>query len=125
MWKLLLGLVTGPLSSISNDIKEAYQSKLQAKNDSERVAADERINLLEARKTSILAAQSDPVERWVRVGYAIPCVLFVNKTIIWDKLLGYGVTDNLSPELWNVFWIVLAGYFVDVTVRGTARILKK
>lgn len=125
MWSVLLSLVTGPLTSISHDLKEAYQSKLNAANDAERIAADERINLLEARKSTILAAQSDPIERWVRVGFALPCVVYINKLYIWDKVLGWGVTDNLSPELWQILWIVLGGYFVDMTVRGTARIIKK
>lgn len=124
MWKVLLSLVTGPLSSISSDLKEAYQSKLAAANAAERIAADERINILEARKSSILAAQSDPIERWVRIGFAFPCLIYVNKILIWDKVLGLGVTDKLSPEFWNVFWVVLGGYFIDVTIRGTARIIK-
>jgi hypothetical protein len=118
-------LVTGPLSSITKDIKEAYQSKLNAANDAERIAADERINLLEARKSTILAAQSDPVERLVRIGFAIPIMVYEWKLILWDKVLSLGVTDNLSPELWQLFWIVIGGYFLDVTIRGTARIIKK
>ena len=125
MLKLLLGLVSGPLSSISNDIKEAYQSKLTAANDAERVAADERINLLEARKSIILAAQSDPIERLVRVGFALPMVVYTWKLVLWDKVFSLGATDGLSPELWQLFWIVVGGYFIDTTIRGTARILKR
>lgn len=124
MWKLLLGLVTGPLTAISNDLKEAYQSKLEAKNDSERIAADERINLLEVRKSSILAAQSSPIERWVRIGFSFPFILYVNKLVIWDKLLGWGVTDSLSADLSQMMWIVVAGYFVDYTVKGTAKVIR-
>ena len=98
---------------------------MNAANDAERIAADERINLLEARKSTILAAQSDPVERLVRIGFAIPIMVYEWKLILWDKVLSLGVTDNLSPELWQLFWIVIGGYFLDVTIRGTARIIKK
>lgn len=125
MWKLLVSLVTGPLSSISQDIKEAYQSKLAATTDVERIAADERIALLEARKSVILAAQSDPIERLVRVGFALPMVIYTWKLVLWDKVLSLGATDGLSPELWQLFWIVVGGYFIDTTIRGTARILKR
>ena len=125
MWKLLISLVTGPLTEISNDLKEAYQSKLRAANDKERIAADERINLLEARKTVILAAQSDPFERFVRIGFAVPFIIYTWKLILWDKVLAWGVTDPLSSNLDQLFWIVVGGYFVDFTVRGTARILRK
>jgi len=121
MWQLLLGLVTGPLSSISKDLKEAYQSKLNAANDAERIAADERIALLEARKTSILAAQSDPIERWVRIGFTLPFIAYINKLVLWDKVFSLGTTDPLSPQLSNILMIVLGGYFIDTTVRRIAR----
>src|SRR6185503_4317023 len=119
MWliKLVLGFLSGPLSQISTDLKEAYQSKLNATNDKERIAADERINNLEARKSIILAAQSDPVERWVRVLFAFPCIIYVNKLVVWDKVLGLGTTDNLSMDLWNYFYIILGGYFLDTIVQ--------
>lgn len=119
--KFLLGLLSGPLSSISNDLKEAYQSKLAAQNDAERIMADERIALLESRKTTILAAQSDPVERWVRVGLAFPFVVYINKLVLWDKVLGLGVTDSLSPELSQILMIVLGGYFIDTIAKRVFR----
>lgn len=121
MWNLLLGLITGPLSSISNDLKEAYQSKLKAQNDAERIAADERIAVLEARKTSILAAQSDPVERWVRIGLALPFVIYINKLVLWDKVFELGVTDALSSDLRDIMMIVIGGYFIDTVVRRFKR----
>lgn len=117
MLKLLLSFFSGPLTSISNDLKEAYQSKLNAANDKEKIAAEERIAVLEARKSVILAAQSDPFERFVRIAFAIPFILYVGKTVIWDKILQWGVTDNLSGDLWTLFYIVVGGYFLDTTVR--------
>lgn len=117
MFKLLLSFFTGPLADISNDIKEAYTAKLNAKNDSERIAAEERIALLEARKEIILKAQSDPFERFVRITLALPFILYINKLVIWDKFLGWGVTDNLSPDLWNLLYVVVGGYFLDLGIR--------
>jgi hypothetical protein len=122
MLKLLLSLVSGPLTQISNDLKEAYQAKLNAANDAERIAADERINLLEARKSVIMAAQSDPLERLVRIGFAFPFVAYTWKLILWDKILGWGVTDSLSSDLTQLMWIVVGGYFLDTTVK---RIFKR
>lgn len=124
MFNFLISLFSGPLANISKDLKDAYKSKLDSKTEIERIAADERIALLEARKSSVLAAQSDPVERWVRLGFALPCVIYINKLIIWDKVLGWGVTEALSSDLTQVFWVVLGGYFIDATVKGTAKIIK-
>lgn len=125
MWSILLGFLGGPLKSISNDIKEAYQSKLNAANDAERVAADERISKLESRRDVILAGQSSPTERWIRFGYALPFVLYNAKLVIWDKVFALGVTDPLGPELAQISSIVLAGFFLDAIVGKVTRVIKK
>lgn len=96
----------------------ATQERLSAEANTERrIALEGELAVLEARRDSILAAQSDPMERWVRIGFAVPFVLYIWKLVIWDKLLGWGVTDNLSGDLWTILYIVLGGYFVDTVVR--------
>lgn len=117
MWKLLLSFFSGPLSKISGDLKEAYKAKLEAQNDKEKLLADERIAVLEARKTSILAAQSNPVERFVRPLFALPFIVYTWKLVIWDKVLEWGTTDALSDNLNYVFLVILSGYFVDTIVK--------
>lgn len=117
MWTVLLSLLKGPLSSISNDLKEAYESKLKAQNDKERMAADERIAILEARKSVIMASQANPVDRVIRPLIALPFVIYINKLVLWDKVLSWGTTDALSPELSYILSVVIAGYFVDGIVK--------
>lgn len=117
MLKIILSFLSGPLTTVSNDLRKAYEAKLTAQNDSERVAAEERINLLEARKTVILSAQSDPFERFVRIAFATPFVLYLWKLLLWDKVLEWGTTDDLSQNLWNIFFIILGGYFVDAIIK--------
>lgn len=117
MWQLLLGFLTGPLSKISNDLKEAYQSKLAAANDKERIAADERIAVLQAQRDAIVASSHDPLWRFTQFLFAFPFALYVNKLVIWDKILEYGTTDDLSINLWNMFYIILGGYFITQGVR--------
>jgi hypothetical protein len=117
MWKIILSFLSGPLSKISGDLKEAYKARLEAQNDKERLLADERIAVLEARKTSILAAQSNPVERFVRPAFAFPFVIYLWKLILWDKVLELGATDPLSPELSYVMLLILGGYFIDVSLK--------
>lgn len=125
MLSIVLGVLssffTSSIKSVTNDIKEAYQSKLNAQNDSERIAADERIAILEARKSTILAAQSDPLERWVRAGFGFLFLAYNSKLIIWDKMLEWGTTDPLSPELAYIQMTVLGGYFI----LATAKVIRK
>lgn len=113
----ILSFLSGPLRGISNDIKEAYTAKLSAANDKERIAADERIAVLEGREAIILRAMSDRVERWVRIGFALPFIVYINKIIFWDKIFGWGTTDALSSSFLDIMYIVLAGYFLD-TITG-------
>lgn len=114
--KMLGSIVTGPLTQISNDLKEAYQARLNAKNDSERIEAEKQISFLEGQKEIILQAQKGKVEQWVRPLLALPFILYNMKLVVYDKMFGWGVTDPLSPELYQVEMIVLGGYFLYGTV---------
>lgn len=118
MWGMLLRWITGDLTGA---IERAHRASLEAKTDSERLAQDERIKRLSARQEVILAAQGDPVERFVRIGFALPFVIYLWKVVLWDKVLKLGVTDPLSPELSTIMMIVLGGYFVDTAVRRVFR----
>ncbi len=125
MWSIISSIFLTSFQQITRDLKDAYTTKQNAKTEQERIAADERISTLEARKSIILSSQSDPMEKWIRILFALPCVVYVNKCVIWDNAFGLGVTDPLSSELNQFFWIVVGGYFIDSTVKGTARILKR
>lgn len=112
----LVNILTGGLSTIIKDLTTAYSQKLDAKTEQERIAADERIATLEDQKEVILQAQKDKYERWMRMVFAFPFVVYVWKLVIWDKILGWGVTDDLSSTLWTVFYIILGNYFVTSVV---------
>lgn len=112
----IIGLIN-PLGRIADKLAAAYVERSNAQTDQQRIAADVRIKALEARRDVILKAQSDPFERWVRIGFALPFVLYIWKLVVMDKLLGWGATDNLSDDLWAILYIVLGGYFVDTIVR--------
>lgn len=114
-------LASGGIAAIGRELRAAHEAKLKAANDSERIAADLAIAELEARRAVILAAQSDKAERWVRIAFAAPFVVYFWKLIIFDKVLGLGVTDPLSPMLTEVMWIVIGGFFFV----SAARILRK
>lgn len=122
MWlaKILSFVIGGGLSSIADKLEKAYQAKLAAANDSEKIRADVTIQQLEAQRDSILAAQRDRFERWVRIAFAFPFVVYLNKTVFWDKIIG-GVTDPLSPLLTQIMWTVIGGYFLI----STAKIIRK
>lgn len=106
--------ITGDLTGA---IERAYTKKLEAETDAKRLAAEYELEHLKQRAQIIANAQSDPFERFIRIFWTLPFVIYTWKLIVWDKILTWGVTDNLSPELWSIMWIVLGGYFIDTVVR--------
>lgn len=109
------------LIDLPGALAHAYEAHENAKTERERILWDERVRRLEARKETILQAQKDPVERWVRVCLAFPFVLYINKLVIWDKILKLGTTDPLSSDLSQIMMIIIGGYFVDTVVRRVMR----
>lgn len=109
-------LLGGGLKSITSSLSEAYRDKLAAQTDEAKLEADLRIRDMEARRDIILRAQSDNVERWVRVGFAVPFIVYNAKLVLWDKVMGLGATDPLSDNLAYVQMTVLGGYFAMWTV---------
>ena len=83
------------LSSISAQINAAYQAKLNAQNDEARLEADQRIAQLNAQQSLLIAEQNNRLTRWIRPAFAAPFVIYNGKIILWDKVLGWGVTDPL------------------------------
>lgn len=112
MLAILGALFRTTLGSVTKDLADAYRSKQDAKTEQERIAADERINILNARRDTILAAQSNPVERWIRPLLAFPFIVYIWKLVLWDKVLEWGTTDSLGANLDLTFSIILASYFI-------------
>ena len=55
------------------------------------------------------------------LGYIV--AFYIAKLVIWDKVFGLGATDNLSDDLWEVFKVIIGGYFLDgVATRISRRI---
>ncbi len=105
-------LVGGGISAIGGQLNKAYQAKLNAKNTTERIGADKLIARLEAQQAVLIAEQGSWMTRWIRPAFAAPFVIYNFKIVIWDKVLGLGVTDALSAEFWQLQMIVFGAYFL-------------
>ena len=99
----------------------AYETKLRAQTDKEKIAADERIKTLEAKRDVLVAEGGSRLNAIMRAGFGIPPMIYLGKLYLFDKVLGWGATDPLSPELWNVLWTVVGFYFLDQVAGRVAR----
>lgn len=109
----------GGLKGIVDELGDAYQARLQATTDQEKLVADQRIAQIQARAEVQKAEAGSPINAIMRAIIASSVAIFLFKVLVWDKALGQwtgGSTDALDPNLWNVVMIVLGFYFLYETV---------
>jgi len=125
MWlSILLGLAKAGLGSLNTYYKAKADAEVRladARTEQEKIDAERDIKMYQGRIDVIENAQKDPYERFVRIGFASPFVIYVWKLVVWDKTLGLGATDPLSEDLMTLMWIVVAGYFADGIVKKVMR----
>ena len=101
-----------PLSKIANGLVEAKARKLDAKTEQERIEADVLILQLEARQAVLIAEQGSWMTRMIRPMFALPFIIYNFKVIVYDKVLGLGVTDDLSASYWQLQMVIFGAYFL-------------
>lgn len=113
--KMLLGFID-PVSKITGQIADAINEYNRTQVDKKKIEVGERIKALEARRDVLIAESKTPINSIVRAILAAPVIIYLWKVIVWDKILGLGVTDDLSGNLWNFLFIVIGFYFLDTVV---------
>lgn len=122
MWAVISKLLGIGIPAIIDSITKEKVKLADAKTEQQKIESKERIDILERKKEIILSSQANKIGEWVRVAWALPFIVYVWKLLLWDKVLGWGITDPLSPTLDYILWTVLGGYFVlGVTDKFTRR----
>lgn len=129
MWMAILSFLGGPFITGALD---AYKARLKSINSTDAMAVDllknEVLAEIQARAdaTKVIIAEQG---RWftaiIRPLFAVPFIVFEFKVIIWDKVLGWGVTDKIDPMMWGVFQTIIISYFGSVAVERVTQILKR
>jgi hypothetical protein len=109
---ILSWFLSGGLNSIAKQLNVAYQAKLNAQNDHERIAAELDIKQLEARQAVLIAEQGNWKTSWIRPFLAAPVGIFMWKILVYDLVLGLGATDNPSDNVWYIIMTVIGAYFL-------------
>lgn len=123
MWawivRVIVGFITGGgLTSITKEIAVAVTAAQNAKTEQERIAATERASALQARAAVLAVQVTNP---WSMLAYGLlagPPGVYMAKIFVWDKVLGWGSTDPLTPELWGVVMVVYSYFFVFTPVKN-------
>jgi hypothetical protein len=122
---VLAAILSALTGGVAKELAAAYRAHEEAQTDQERVAAQERISRLQSIADVQKAEAGSPLNALLRAYIAIGPATYLFKIYMVDKVLGWGSTDNLSPELWQIAWVVIGFYFLHETVIGTARIAKR
>lgn len=112
MLAAILKLIGIGLPAIVAEIAKERTKQLDAKTEQEKIASEERIKVLEAKKDVIIKSHDDRLNNIVRLLWAAPFIVYVWKLLLWDKVMGWGSTDGLSPTLEYILWTILGGYFL-------------
>jgi len=101
-----------PLTKIATGLVEAKTRKVDAQTEQERIEADVLILQLEARQAVLIAEQGSGLTRMIRPLFAMPFIIYNFKVIVYDKVLGLGVTDDLSASYWQLQMVIFGAYFL-------------
>ncbi len=113
---LISGLFT-TINTVSNNLSNERINLQNATTDREKNEIQERISALQSVQAVLVAESAkSKVPMWVQLAMTIPWVFIIGKIVIWDKMLGWGETDNLSPQEWYLCYVVYGFWFVHSTV---------
>jgi hypothetical protein len=101
-----------PLGAITSSLERAYQAKLAAANDTDRIAAEVEIETLKARRDVVIAASLN--DKWwsPRTIMGWSAALYVGKIVVWDTVLQWGVTPNPGEQVTMIVMTIVGFYFV-------------
>lgn len=130
----LLGLIPGlfnTVNGITNAIANERLAVISAKTDQERIAAQERLNTLQAQRDVLVEdAKHSKLDVIMRFAIAVGPAAFLTKIFLWDKVIGSFTSDNiwktdpLDSNLWGVITAVVGFYFLYSGAVGVAKIIK-
>lgn len=128
---IVSGFFGSGLGQITSALKDAYESKLKAQNDSQRIAADQAIATLEAQRAVLVAeAASGGIQSWIRPLFALPFVVWTWVVVFVDPigckwLFGHTCsTDPLSSDMASLMTVVVGGYFIGRSAEKITRIIR-
>lgn len=111
---------------------DAYKERLKVSAQQDVLAVDlaksELLAEIEARKAAkeiIIAEQGHWYTAMIRPLIALPVAVFLGKIFIWDKVLGWGSTDALDPNLWNVVMVIIGSYFGGRSLEKVAQVFSR
>lgn len=116
----MLGTILSWLTGgVADRLLEAYQAKLNATNDSERIAAEQRIASLQAQRDLAVteAGYFWSATRLGRLLFVLPLGLWYAAGIFDSIFLFDWNVAALPPQFWSIAEIIIPALFLSETVQ--------
>jgi hypothetical protein len=127
MWLSIMSFIGGP---VIQGLVNAYQLHLKAQTQDATIAADlagKEIAAQTAETNAITQYRIAELGYWYEpdklMGYFV--ALYFGKLLVWDKVLGLGITDPLAGWAATTANLVVSFYFARRGFENIARIIKK
>jgi len=126
----LINLLSLP---ILNSLAAAYKAKLDAGNTKDAKAVELAVAEIQAEiaargaaKEIIIAEQGHWYTAVIRPLFALPFIFFIWKIVVYDKVLGLGVTiGSLDENMKQVLLAIIYSYFGYAAVDRIAKVFKR
>jgi hypothetical protein len=127
MWQMIMSFIGGPVIA---GLLKAYNAHLAAQTTDEQTAAN-----LAGKEVAAQTAEANAQMqlRQAEIGHAwepeklafYVALVFYAKCVVWDTVLGWGVTPALKGDvsLWS--GMIMSYYFGKRTFENVARIIKR
>lgn len=113
LWLLKL---INPIQGITREIAQARVALEKERNAERRIELEGKVAALNAQQSVLIETQQHFLNRLARFLLTVPIIVILWKLFIWDKVLGWGATDPLGKDLWDVLKVVMGGYFVTLAI---------
>ena len=127
MWMAIISFLGGP---VIKGLIDAYNAKLKSETTDAKTAANLAATEIAAQVSETnaimqyrIAEIGHSYEPDKLMGYFV--ALYFGKLLIWDKVMGLGVTDPLGGFAATTANLVVSFYFVKRGFENVARIIKR
>ncbi|SRR6266436_308784 len=127
MWMAIMSFIGGP---VIKGLIDAYNAHLHAVTQDKTIAADlagKEIAAQTSETNAIMQYRIAEIGHWYEpdklMGYFVAA--YFGKLLVWDKVLGIGVTDPLGGFAETTSNLVVSFYFAKRGFENIARIIKR
>ena len=121
MLSSILSWISGGLiGQIAAPLERAYQAKLAAQTDADRLDAEKQIEFFKEQMALAVAAAHE--DKWYspRSIMAYVAFLYYAKIAAWDTVLGWGTTPDPGPYVNGITLTIISFYFGSKAIGDVA-----